>query len=143
MADLDVKGGVVLGEGHEVGKLRGNLTREAVEVGLRERAGHLTSAIGAEVEEDDGVAIGYALVLAGKRLDELITAVVGGVRGLDASMGAGLTVERLGDDVVGKLDALPAVIAVHGVITARNGGDAGIAAVILGDVGRKAENSSM
>ena len=133
--DLDVEGGVVLGHGDKVGQRGNDLAVEAVEALLRERAGHLAGAVRAEVEEDDGIAISDALVVANERIDELVTARVLLVERLDALNRIGLDIGRLGDGVVGELDALPAVVAVHGPIATLDRGDAGVAAGLGGNLG--------
>ena len=123
--NLDVERRVVLGNRDEV--RQGNLLAlEAVKALVGEDAGHLAGTVGAEVEEDHRVAGSHALVVGGKRLDELVAARVLLVVGLNALDRAGVHGGRRDDDVVGALDALPAVVAVHGPVAARHGGDAGV-----------------
>ena len=97
---------VVLRHRDEVRELRRHLALKAVEVLLGEGARHLTRAIGTEVEEDHRVAVAHALVVAGKRLDELIATLVLLVVGLNALNGIGIGLARKGDHIVGALDTL-------------------------------------
>ena len=94
------------------------LALEAVELLVREHAGHLTSAVGTEVEEDGRVALVDTLVVGSEGLDELVAARILLVVGLDTGNGVGIGIGRVDHDVVGALDALPTIIAVHGPITA-------------------------
>ena len=59
------------------------------------------------------------------------------VEGLDARDGVGLDVRCVDQHVVGALDALPTVVAVHGPIAAGDGSDARVAASLLGQVGQE------
>src|SRR5690606_13690724 len=78
----------VLGEHDEV-DLRSTLALELAEVGLDEGAGQLAGTVGAEVHEDDGVAVfDFHRLADGGGLDEFI-ALVAGVGGLQAFDGAG------------------------------------------------------
>ena len=131
--DLDVKRRVVLGHRHKVRKLD-LLALKAVELLVREHASHLTSAVGTEVEEDGRVALVDALVVGSEGLDELVAARILLVVGLDTGNGVDIGIGRIDHDVVGALDALPTVIAVHGPITARHGGNASVATGLLGDL---------
>ena len=134
--DLDVKRRVVLGHRHKVRKLD-LLALKAVELLVREHASHLTSAVGTEVEEDGRVALVDALVVGSEGLDELVAARILLVVGLDTGNGVGISIGRVDHDVVGALDALPTIIAVHGPITARDGGNASVATGLLGDLSQE------
>ena len=134
--DLDIKRRIVLGHRHKVRKLD-LLALKAVELLVREHAGHLTSAVGTEVEEDGRVALVDALVVGSEGLDELVAARVLLVVGLDAGNGVDIGIGRIDHDVVGTLDALPTVVAVHGPIAARNGGDASVATGLLGNLSQE------
>ena len=70
-------------------------------------------------------------------LDELVAARVLLVVGLDTGNGVGISIGRVDHDVVGALDALPTIIAVHGPITARDGGNASVATGLLGDLSQE------
>ena len=109
-----------------------DLALEAIEAVLRERTGHLAGTVGAEVEEHHGVAVVHALVMAGEGLDELVAALVLLVVRLDALNRIRVGVTRLRDDVVGALDAFPAVIAVHRPVAAGYGRNAGVDTGVLG-----------
>src|SRR4051812_5937879 len=92
--------------------------------------GELTGAVGADVEEYDYVVVfePHAVVGAGGDRDgaqELVSfAVV--VALLDISGGAGMGgVVVGGEGVVSLLDALPAVVAVHGEVAAGEASNAG------------------
>ena len=113
------------------------LALKAVELLVREHAGHLTSTVGTEVEEDGRVALVNALVVGSEGLDELVAARVLLVVGLDTGNGVGISIGRVDHDVVGALDALPTIIAVHGPITARDGGNASVATGLLGDLSQE------
>ena len=89
------------------------LALEAVEVSVGEGAGHLTGAIRAEVEEDDGVAGVDALVVTSERIDELVAARVLLIEGPNALDRICLGVGGAHQYVIGALDALPTVVAVH------------------------------
>ena len=113
------------------------LALKAVELLVREHAGHLTSAVGTEVEEDGRVALVDALVVGSEGLDELVAARILLVVGLDTGNGVGISIGRVDHDIVGALDALPTIIAVHGPITARDGGNASVATGLLGDLSQE------
>ena len=134
--NLDVKRRIVLGHRHKVRQLD-LLALKAVELLVREHAGHLTSAVGTEVEEDGRVALVDALIVGSEGLDELIAARILLVVGLDTGHGVGIGIGRVDHDIVGTLDALPTVIAVHGPITTRDGGNASVATGLLGNLGQE------
>ena len=134
--DLHIKRRIVLGHRHKMRKLD-LLALKAVELLVREHAGHLTGAVGTEVEEDSRVALMDALIVGSKGLDELVAARILLVVGLDTGNGVGIGIGRIDHDVVGALNAFPAVIAVHGPITARDGGNASVATGLLGDLGQE------
>ncbi len=110
------------------GQRRAHLTAEAVEVLEHEGAGQLAGAVGAEIQEQHGVA-----VLGSDRL--AVRAHAGGgdefvglatfVGGVEAGFGAlGLVLAMaFGDQAVGFLDAVPAVVAVHGEVATDDRGD--------------------
>ena len=100
------------------------LALEAVERGIDERAGDLAGAVGAVVEEDDGVVVGDgALLVADDGLHKFIGhAVLIGFP--DGGDGIGI-LDALAVDhrVVGALKTVPAFVAVHGVVAAHDGRD--------------------
>ena len=115
-------GGVILG----VADVGGGeiLPLEAVEIRVHNGPGDLPGPVGTVVEENDAVVVGDgALRVADHGLHKLVGDIVGiglghGVHGvgiLDA-----LAVDH---GVIGQLHPLPAVVPVHGVIPAHNGGD--------------------
>jgi hypothetical protein len=87
---------------------------ELVEVGLAQRPGQLACAIGPEVDEDERLVGGGAIVVPDHdRLDELVgdSALVRLADRLDGGVGPrGAGVD---DRVVGALRAVPAAIAIH------------------------------
>ncbi len=84
------------------------------------------------------------LVVGSEGLDELVAARELLVVGLDTGNGVDIGIGRVDHDVVGALDALPTVVAVHRPITTRDGGNASVATGLLGDPrARKAQNSLM
>ena len=111
---------------------------EAVERGVEQSAGQLARAVVAEVEVDHRVAVadrrGRPAVRAGDdgREDELV-GDARGVGGLDRGARRWRRVaDALHDGGVGLVDALPALVAVHRVVAAGDGGDR--ARAELGDV---------
>ena len=70
-------------------------------------------------------------------LDELVAARILLVVGLDTGNRVGIGIGCVDHDVVGALDALPTVVAVHGPITARDGGNASVATGLLGDLSQE------
>ena len=98
---------------------------EAVELVVHERTGDLTRAVGAEVCKDDRVVVLDGRALGhDDRNNELVghACVVGRLHGL--VRGSRVLADALGDCVVRLLDALPALVAVHRVVTARDRRDA-------------------
>ena len=115
-------GGVVLGVADVGGGEK--LPLEAVKLRVHDGTGDLPGPVGAEVEEDDAVVVGNGAVrVADHRLHKLVGDVV--------FIGLGHGVHRVGildalaidHGVVGQLHPLPAVVPVHGVIPAHDGGD--------------------
>ncbi len=99
---------------------------ELVEVRVGQRAGQLAHAVGAEIEGDDGVLRPDAALLPDEhRLDELIRlpAGVGVARRLRSAIRAVLGA-AVDEQVVGELDPLPALVAVHRVVAPDHRGDA-------------------
>ena len=127
---------VVLGHAGEKEVLRALRVRKFVKARLGQRAAHLPGAVGAEVEEDDGVVIAdrsnrlsasrhaRPLIYHNDRLDELI-----GHAAVIACAHRGNRIHHplrgisVNHRTIGALDALPAVIAIHGVVAARDAGD--------------------
>ena len=110
--------------------MRHAAARERVERGIGERARDLARPVGAEVHEHDDIAVGHRRGLAsrienGSRLDELV-GLAAGVRGGECCRRVGSGVRRVTVDekLVGRRDALPALVPVHGVVAAADRGDA-------------------
>src|SRR6202043_3463209 len=97
-----------------------------------ERVGDLAGAVGPEIVEDDRVVVanqahgrrGWSGATGNyDRLDEFLGEVVlvallqrgNGIAGFGFRL-------AVGEGLVGELDALPAVVAIHGVIAADEGG---------------------
>ena len=122
------EGGVVLGEADVVRGEVARLALEAAEIGLGEGAGDLSGAVGAEVEEDDAVALfhqrhGLAARNDVGGEDELVRHILF-IRLLDGCRGVfRLDAVAEGEHLVCLDDALPAVVSVHGVVPAADGGD--------------------
>ena len=117
-------GGIVLSHADVVHLLAAAAALEAGKGIVAEDAGHLAGTVGAEVHEDNGVAVLHAATLAGDAgQHELIGLVccVGSLDGL-GSVGSMLTL-AVDKGSVGLLLAIPVVITVHGVVTAGNAGD--------------------
>ena len=116
--------GVVLGHADIVDLLAAAAALKAGEGVIAEDAGHLAGTVGAEVHEDDGVAIFNAAALAGDNGDDELVGHVGGVAGLNGLLRVGsvvaLAVDKGG---VGFFLTIPVVVAVHGVVTAGDTGD--------------------
>ena len=104
----------------------------AINVGegrVAERARNLAHSVGAEVERNNTVAwLDCGRLTNHGRGDELVgfAALVGGAGGVD---GARLVVlaAAVSEQVVGGLNARPALIAVHRVVAADHTGDSGVA----------------
>ena len=119
----------VLGEHDEAGQLRDAAAGECSKVRLDEGAGQLAGTVGAEIHEHHGIAIRHRGRRAYHRgLDELVAfaAFVGG-----GQAGAGVIGQivalAVDDQLVGLLDPVPAVVAVHGEVAADQAGDAPLA----------------
>ena len=107
------------------GRLR---PREIREPGLRQRPRDLPGAVGAEVEEDDGVAVadradGLTVLDEDGRLNELVGLAPG--VGLGDRLGGAARPEagRKDERRVRAGDPVPSLVAVHGVVAAGDGRD--------------------
>ena len=101
------------------------LTLEAVELVVNERTGDLTRAVGTEVGEDDRVVILDGRALGhDDRNDELVgdACVIGRLHRLVC--GSSMLADALGDRLICLFYAVPALVAVHRVVTAGDGGNA-------------------
>ena len=117
-------GGVVLGHADVVHLLAAAAALKAGESIVAEDAGHLAGTVGAEIHEDDGVAILHAAALAGDAGQNELVGLVVGVGCLDGLLSVGGVVALAVDERgVGLLLAVPVVVAVHGVVTAGDAGD--------------------
>ena len=142
ISDLAVgHGGVILGHADVVDLLAAAAALEAGEGVVAEDTGHLTGTVGAEVHEDDGVAVLHAATLTGDAGQNELVGLIGSIGCLNGlgSVGsvAALTVDECS---VSLLLAVPVVVAVHGVVTAGDAGDLADAQLIqLGlQVGKEA-----
>ena len=115
-------GRVILGVA-DVGE-REELALEAVERGVDERARDLAGAVGAVVEEDDRIVVGdHAVLVADDGLDEFVRHAVF-IALLNGMNGVGILHALAVDErVIGVLEAVPALVAVHRVVAAHNGRD--------------------
>ena len=118
-------GCVIFGKAY-IGQIQALLTGEAVELITAERSGNLSCAIRPEVEEDHRVAIlndshRLAVLLYHCRKNKLIvhTLCVGSCDSTDAV--SRLVALSLCQGVVSLFYPIPAVVAVHGVVTSHNG----------------------
>ena len=106
------------------GELDLALAREAGEIRIEHGAENFADAVGAEVEAQHAVAVPDAAIVADhRRHDELVELLLrigvgdGGLR-IGKARAVGLD-----DGVIGFGDALPALVAVHGVVAAEHGRD--------------------
>src|SRR5204863_3937233 len=98
---------------------------ELCEVGFGERAGELTGAVGAEIEMDDRVPVGDAVVVADDgRPDELVGLAPIAAGGDGGQRVGSVLAPGVDDRVVGELRPIPALIAVHRVVATADGADA-------------------
>jgi hypothetical protein len=89
----------------------------------------LAARRGAEVHKDHGVAVfDFHWCTDAGGLDEFVALVtgIGGLQAFHGSAGVELTL-AFDDQVVGLLDAVPAVVAVHGEVAAAEAGDTALA----------------
>ena len=101
------------------------VAREALELMVHKRTGDLTRAVGTEVGKDNRVVVADGRALGhDDRNHELVghARVIGSLHCF--VRGGRMLADALGNGVIGLLDALPAVVAVHRVIAAGNRGDA-------------------
>ncbi len=120
---------VVLGHGGEVQILGSLRARGFFKGRIGQGHGHFAAAVGAVIEEDASVVVadqtnGLLVRLDdGYRLDELIgdAVLVGSLHGRHWIVGLFAVAEHHG--VEGALHAIPTLIAIHGVVAARDRGD--------------------
>jgi hypothetical protein len=121
--------GMVPGQGDEGPERDAGPAQEAIEAGLDEGPGQLPGPIGPVVHEHQDIARAdldrfSAARHDGGRLQELVglPALIGHV---ERDEGIGRAPGRLaaGDQAIGRLGARPALVAVHGVVTADQRGD--------------------
>ena len=125
--DFDVGG--IFGQHHEV-EFDLFLTGKTVEIGVDEGTGDFTGAVSTEVHENQRIAvfhrgIGLACGTDHGRLHELII-FIASVSGLQTGNG-GIGLElalRQGHQIICLLNAVPVIVAVHGVVAANNGSHA-------------------
>ena len=117
-------------EAHVGRELRHAGARERAECGVGDRARHLPRAVGAEIHEHDHVAVGHrrgpaVAIRNHRRLHEFVVLAAGVGRvepGLRGRGGEGRA--AIDQQLVGGGDAIPALVAVHRVVAADDGGDA-------------------
>ena len=117
-------GGVVLGGAHIGDGEVALLPLHVGEGGIHKAAGDLPGPVRAEVDEDDGVALLYLPVLgAHDGLHKLVGDA--GVIGLLHAVHRVGVLDALapGHGVIGPLHPIPALVPIHGVVTAHDGGD--------------------
>ena len=129
-------GGVVFGEGVVTG-LGSDLAIKTIKPGLEKCFAKLAGTVSAEVEPQDDIVITNALLVGiGKDhgQEKLITTRVALIRGLNRGarcVGAHLTAPEH-DGIPGEFVAIPALVAVHGIVAADDGGDFGTAGFEVG-----------
>ena len=125
IGDLAVgHGGVILGHADVVDLLAAAAALKAGEGVVAEDAGHLAGTVGAEVHEDDGVAVLHTAALAGDTGQNELVGLVVGIGCLDRLCSVGILLALAVDECrVGLLLTIPVVVAVHGVVTAGDAGD--------------------
>ena len=95
--------------------------REAVKLRIGEGMREFSRAVGAEIEEYDAVALLHARIAADDGRDDKFVRHLLRVRGFDSFLRRRLLhAVALGDGVIRLLDALPALVAIHGVVTSRD-----------------------
>ena len=123
-------GCVVLGHADIVQREEPVSALEALEIRVNQRSGDLSGAVGTEVEEDDRVVCLHACALgADNRNDEFVGDVLAFL--VDLLIGSPYCRDRIGildaftvyDGGICLDNALPAVVSVHGVISAHDGGN--------------------
>ena len=111
--------------------LRHFLTGETVEIAVDEGAGDFARAIGTEVHEDQRIAIfhgGIGGLQRGSRLPSQIRRFHHARKPLPPSTAVGNWNSPLpGQQIIGLLNAVPAVVAVHGIVTTNDGRHAAFA----------------
>ncbi len=120
----------ILGQHHEVGQFGVLLALESVEVLLHKGAGHFPGTVGTEIHEQHRVTIVDRSLGLARSVDPgwryklvvfpaLISLFQPGYRiGRSELRGA------LGHQVVGRFHAVPAVVAIHGIVAAHDRGNA-------------------
>ena len=123
-------GRVVLGHADIVQREKTVSALKALEIGVNQRSGDFSGAVGTEVEEDDRVISLHACALgADDRNDEFVGDVLAFL--VDLLIGSLDRRDRIGildalavhNSGVCLDNALPAVVSVHGVISAHDGGN--------------------
>ena len=116
-------GDVVLGEADVVHRQAAQAALKAGEGVVDKGAGDLPRAVGAEVEEDHGVARRNPAALAGDGGDHELVGHAGGIAFFHDLHRAALVALAVYEGGVGLFHPVPAVVAVHGVVAAGDGGD--------------------
>ena len=106
---------------------------KAIEVGQAEGLNDLTSPVGTEVEHQNAVALLHHVVAQAHRLEEFIGDPCGvalGQKLLGALVADGT--RWVGVEVVGLLRSIPALVAIHGPVTAAEAGQSPDACLLKG-----------
>jgi len=135
---MGVEACFVFGGHHKVAEGGARLTAETAEVVSNESVGQLTGAVGAEVHKQYRITIPdergrFSLFDNQGWLDELVAfaALIGGLKPCRRSVGNKLRLPQ-GQHIVHRLNPLPAVVPVHGVIATGDAGDCAFANVSKG-----------
>lgn len=127
IGDDHVGHGSVIGGGADVVDVEeALLALEALEVGVNEGAGDLTGTVGAEVHEDDGVALTDLGVCGGDDGDhELVgdACVIAGLHCAHGIVDEACLALAVDHSLVGTLHTVPVGVTVHSVVTAGDGSD--------------------
>ena len=121
--DFNVCG--VLGQHDEI-EVNHFLTGKSVEIGVNEGAGDFASAVGTEVHENQRIAvfhgrIGLAFSANNGCFHEFIVfiACISGLQARNGGIGLELAF-RQSHQIVSLLNAIPTVVAIHGVVAAND-----------------------
>ena len=106
-------GGIVLGHADIVDLLAAAAALKAGEGIIAEDAGHLAGTVGAEVHEDNGIAILHTAALAGDNRHDELVGHIGSIAGLD-SLGSvgGVVALAVNKGSVGFLLAVPVIVTI-------------------------------
>src|SRR5690606_15672026 len=93
------------------------------ETGIDEGATQLARAVGAEVGEDDGVAVFHRRAAGNHRRRHELVGFAARISGFEAGDAADFALAvGIDDGLPGALDALPALVSVHAVVASAHAG---------------------